>query len=107
MSFICYLTLAAFISIISFEVSYSRIQHQKTEVSPNKNTMNTELNFVFEEETNPSDFIYQALLSGIVFMSLTFIASPLYDPTGNFFIYIKYKVPLKTPLCISLRTLRI
>ena len=48
MTSICYLTLVAFISIISVEVSCSGFHRLKTEVSANKSGINREINLVFE-----------------------------------------------------------
>jgi len=108
MSVICYLTLAAFIGIVSIGVSYSQIRYQKTEVSANKSLMNTGLSFVFEEETDAVGFMCDDLLPGIVLFSVTLVMFRFSGDTPvSLAFYTKYHVPLKTPLCIRLRTLRI
>ena len=107
-TFICYLTLLALLSVISLEVSsHSDLLHKKTEISSGKNGVSNDLNLVFEEERDADDIIDHSLLSHIYFncFSLTQVHIIGYNDH-----YSKTQIQgesTKTPLFISIRTLRI
>jgi len=109
MSFTCYLTLVAFISVISIEVSsHSYLSLKKTEVASNNYNFSTDINFVFEEERDATDPLYFTFLSQHEF-SLYAIASYLELPVQVFNVCRKNKKDsfFKIPLFISYRSLLI
>lgn len=107
MSFVCYLVLVAFISVISMEVSYSSFQHQKTEVSSNTNGVNSDLHLIFEEERDTDTALHHSILSPYIF-ALDFLirfSQPGYYIT--FFTVSTNSVVHRASLFLSYRSLRI
>ena len=101
MSFICYLTLVAFISVIGIAISSGEyFSSKKTEVASNKGISNN-INFVFEEETGSNDLVPYSLLShqyfgGNYFTNFTSVLLLLALPALVLFVSIGLDSPKPT-----------
>ncbi|MEI8137392.1 MAG: hypothetical protein WCH21_08720 [Bacteroidota bacterium] len=106
--FICYLTLIAFISVISLELSFnSDFLNKKTEISANKSNTANNLNLVFEEETDTDDLIDYSLISQLNFIGSSFLSFNTINYINQSIKNQPYKFSFKSPLFISFRALRI
>jgi hypothetical protein len=107
LSFICYLTLIAFIGIISLQISSnSKMQLQKQEVSANKVGLNSNLNLVFEEERDADDFLSYELFS-FSFISSIKLSTAYFQNFITNYINGCNDLAIKIPLFIFHRTLRL
>lgn len=107
-TFICYLTLLALVSVISFEVSsHSDLLNRKTEISSSKSGISNFMNLVFEEENDTDDQIDHSILSLVYFNCKSFSQVHLINYYDHFFKTPEINGNTKTPLFISQRTLRI
>jgi hypothetical protein len=107
-TFICYVTLLALISVISFEVSsHSDLLHKKTEISTSKSDISNNMNLAFEEERDTDDQTDHSILSLVYFNSSSLTQVHIINYNVHFFKNQVISEITKTPLFISQRTLRI
>ena len=107
--FTCYLTLIAFIGVLSIDVSNnSDYLHKKTEVNSSKTNTSTNFDLVFEEESDTDDLINYTFLSPLNFNDNSLNAVHLinYSELKNNTRHIKLSY-LKNPLFLNYRVLRI
>jgi hypothetical protein len=108
MSFICHFTLVAFISVISIEDSFLRRQRGYTEVSSHATAFNNNQNRVFEEKYDASDFIaYTHLLRDRAMPAAQTCFKMAPCTTVFFAVHRQYAIPIKIPLFIRLKALRV
>lgn len=107
-SIVCYLTLVAFIGIVSFEASSFVHSKQKTEVSATSKNSKADFSFLFEEDEDVDELSH--------FIGLVTIV-PNYNALFDFYAidrtlagsknYINKQVIRKTPLFVSYCVFRI
>jgi hypothetical protein len=110
-SFICYLTVIAFVSIICREVSeHSDFFHEKTEINSCKTNIITNMDLVFDEENDADDLINYTFLTHINLISgsLNSLAfNKFHKNIANKNNKLVKTSNLKNPLFLSFRALRI
>lgn len=106
--FICYLTLVAFIGIISFEISSRSVSsHTKTQITASKNNLNNGIEFIFEEEKDADEPIDLTRFCVLIFNYTSTAASRQIDSINDHYFISRKIIFLNCSLFISLKNLRI